>query len=239
MNIIFSLCGKGKRFKDAGFTIPKYLIAYNGAPMIYHSVETLDISGKIYFIVKSEHLKEYSYLEKYLLSLGDEIVVLENDTEGAAQSILLAEKYITDKSKPMISANCDQFMNWNSKKFIDTINVDTDTSYIVTFKSNSLGCSYVSTDEFDNVTNVREKVLISNDATVGIYHWAKTEYFFNDARQMINDGIKDNNEFYVAPVYNYTIKHSSVKKYEINNNEFYPVGTPSEYVSFVNNKFFI
>lgn len=239
MNIVFSLCGRGQRFVDAGFKIPKYLIAYNGAPMIYHSVDTLGINGRIHFIVKSDHLKNYKFLEKLLLTIGDEIIIVDKDTEGAAESILLAENYIKNKDLPLISANGDQFMNWNGDLFTKQTIWNPDISYIVTFKSQSLGCSYVRCNENDDIVEVREKKVISEDATVGIYHWAKTEYFFNDAKKMISDGLKDNNEYYVAPVYNYTLEHSRVKKYQIPNNEFYPIGTPMEYHTFVRkNKFF-
>jgi dTDP-glucose pyrophosphorylase len=239
MNIIFSLCGKGQRFADVGFTIPKYLIAYNGAPMLYHSVETLGLKGKIHFIVKKSHLQEHKHLENFLLTLGHEIIAIDGDTGGAAESILLAEDFIKDKSLPMVSANGDQFMNWDSELFERQIISDPNSSYIVTFKSDSPGCSYVKTNEHGIVTEVREKKLISDNATVGIYHWAKSEHFFNDAKKMISEGIKDNNEYYVAPVYNYTLQHSDVKVYEVKNNEFYPIGTPSEYHKFVKtNKFF-
>lgn len=239
MNIIFSLCGKGQRFADVGFTIPKYLIAYNGAPMLYHSVETLGLKGKIHFIVKKSHLQENKTLEKFLLSLGDEIIAIDGDTGGAAESILLAEDFIKDKSLPLISANGDQFMNWDSELFERQINSDPKSSYIVTFKSESEGCSYAKTNENGLVTEVREKKLISNDATVGIYHWAKSEYFFNDAKRMMEEGIKDNNEYYVAPVYNYTLQHSDVKLYQLQKGEFSPIGTPGEYHTFTSkNKFF-
>ena len=239
MNIIFSLCGKGQRFADVGFTIPKYLIAYNGAPMLYHSVETLGLKGKIHFIVKKSHLQEHKTLEKFLLALGDEIIAIDGETGGAAESILLAEDYITDKSLPLISANGDQFMNWDSDLFERQLISDPKSSYIVTFKSESAGCSYVKTNENGLVTEVREKRLISDDATVGIYHWAKSEHFFNDAKKMIEDGIKDNNEYYVAPVYNYTLQHSDVKIHQLKSGEFSPIGTPGEYHTFASkNKFF-
>lgn len=239
MNIIFSLCGKGQRFADVGFTIPKYLIAYNGAPMLYHSVETLGLKGKIHFIVKKSHLQENKTLERFLLSLGDEIIAIDGDTGGAAESILLAEDYIKDKSLPLISANGDQFMDWDSELFERQIKSDSKSSYIVTFKSESEGCSYAKTNENGLVTEVREKKLISDDATVGIYHWAKSEYFFNDAKKMMEEGIKDNNEYYVAPVYNYTLQHSDVKLYQLQTGEFSPIGTPGEYHKFTaKNKFF-
>jgi NDP-sugar pyrophosphorylase family protein len=239
MNIIFSLCGKGQRFADVGFKIPKYLIAYNGAPMLYHSVETLGLKGNIHFIVKKSHLQEHKTLEKFLLTLGDEIIAIDGDTGGAAESILLAEDYIKDKSLPLISANGDQFMDWDSELFERQINSDPKSSYIVTFKSESVGCSYARTNENGLVTEVREKKLISNDATVGIYHWAKSEYFFKDAKKMMEDGVKDNNEYYVAPVYNYTLQHNDVKLYQLQSGEFSPIGTPKEYHTFTGkNKFF-
>lgn len=239
MNIIFSLCGKGQRFADVGFTIPKYLIAYNGAPMLYHSVETLGLIGKIHFIVKKSHLHENKTLERFLLSLGSEIIAIDGDTRGAAESILFAEDFIQDKSLPLISANGDQFMDWDSELFERQIKSDTNTSYIVTFKSKSEGCSYAKTNENGLVTEVREKKLISDDATVGIYHWAKSEYFFNDAKKMMEEGIKDNNEYYVAPVYNNTLQHSDVKLYQLQKGEFSPIGTPDEYYTFTaKNKFF-
>lgn len=233
MNIIFSLCGKGQRFRDVGFDLPKYLIAYNGAPMINHSVETLGLKGRIHFIIKKDDLVQYKHLEKLLLTIGDEIITIDHETEGAAQSILLAKPFIKDLNLPLVSANGDQFMNWNPNIFQRTLNSNPDTSYIVTFNSDSPGCSYVRTDGNNNVTEVREKKIISKDATVGIYHWAKSSFFFDDAEKMISEGVKDNNEYYVAPVYNFTIQKNPVKIYKLGDKEFYPIGTPVEYHNFV------
>lgn len=239
MNIILSMCGKGQRFLEEGIPLPKFLCAYNGAPMIYHAINTLGITGRIHFIVKKQHLFEHSYLEKMLLSLGDEIITLDKDTEGAAQSLLAAESYIQDKNKPMVSVNCDQFMNWDGKQFQELTEKNADTSYIVTFETNKDNCSYVR-KENHKVVEVREKQVISNEATVGIYHWARTEWFLRDAKEMIHDGIKDNGEYYVAPVYNYTIQQGNVvDTYKLNPGEFNPVGTPAEFITFnTANRFF-
>ena len=81
------------------------------------------------------------------------------------------------------------------------------------------------------------KKVISNLATVGIYHWSKSEDFFTDAKQMIEDGVMDNNEFYVAPVYNYTIKRGvKVLPYLINKSEYHMIGTPEDMDSFLKYK---
>jgi dTDP-glucose pyrophosphorylase len=233
MNIFFGLCGEGSRFKKEGYDIPKYLIPYHGAPMIYHSVETLKIPGKIHFIVKVEHLQLYPYLEKMLLSLGNEIIPCYKPTEGAAQSLLLAKDYV-DQSMPMISVNCDQYMDWSPRLFLEEMTRNTDISYILTYKEKSNKCSYVKKNKEGYVVKVREKKVISNDATIGVYHWAKTSDFFKDAESMIDAGIKENNEYYVAPVYNWSISRGlKIKNFEVSSEQFWPVGTVDDLKHFL------
>ncbi len=233
MNIVIGLCGEGSRFKEAGYNLPKFLIAYHGAPMIYHAVETIKIPGRIHFVVREDHLLQHKHLEKLLLGLGDEIVVAKEKTQGAAESLLLAKSHIRDMSAPLLSANCDQYLNWNPFNLLDEMQRNKDTSYIVTYKETSNKCSYVR-EENNYIVEVREKQVISNDATIGLYHWSKTEDFFKDAETMISEGHKENGEYYVAPVYNYSIRRGlKIKKYSIDNNEFWPVGTPYDFSQFI------
>lgn len=235
MNIIFGLCGQGSRFRNAGYTVPKYLIAYHGAPMIYHAVETVKIPGKKYFVVREDHLQQYKFLEKMLLGLGDEIIVCKKETEGAAQSLLLAKDAL-DHSQPFLSINCDQYLRWNPWRFRDLLTANPNTSYILTYKETSPKCSYIRKDSTEKVVEVREKKVISDDATIGVYHWAKTSDFVQDAEQMIADGHKENGEYYVAPVYNYSIARGLiVDNFEVSKKEFWPVGTPDDLRVFLNN----
>lgn len=225
MNILLGMCGLGARFVQAGYKIPKFLIVYHGAPMIYHSIETLKIPGKKYFIVLEQHLREYKFLEKMLLELGDEIIISKSYTRGAAETLLLAKPYIKNLDQPMISLNCDQYLSWNPSLLIEEMKANLETSYIVTYKETSEKCSYVR-EHNGRVVEVREKKVISNDATIGVYHWAHTKDFFNDAEQMINNNHRENNEYYVAPVYNYSISRGlDVKKFSVDQNNFWPVGT--------------
>jgi dTDP-glucose pyrophosphorylase len=232
MNIFIGLCGQGSRFKNAGYELPKYLIVYHGAPMIYHSVETIGLRGRIHFIARKDHLERFDFLEKLLLGLGDEIIIIDKETQGAAESLLLAKPYIKNLNDPMLSVNCDQYMQWQSYLFNDTIQQNPETNYIVTYKESSPKCSYIR-EENDRVVEVREKKVISNDATVGYYHWAHTRDFFQDAEQMIADGHKENGEYYVAPVYNYSIERGlEVQKFPLVSEQFWPVGTPNDLAKF-------
>lgn len=236
MNIVFGLCGNGKRFRDAGYAVPKYLIDVMGKPMIHHAVKTLKIPGRIYFVVRQDHLRENETLASYLLTLGHELVVCPGETEGAAQSLLLTKDHIKDQDAPFISVNCDQYLDWDSSDFIAALEREPDTSFIMTFKENDPKCSYIRKDANGYVAEAREKKVISDDATVGVYHWAKTSDFFRDAEAMIAEGHKENNEYYVAPVYNYSIARGlKVKNYEVTKKQFCPIGTPNDLDHFLKN----
>jgi len=229
MNIVFGMCGEGKRFKEIGVDVPKYLVPIYGAPMIYHSVTTLNIPGKIHFIIKTSHLQKYKYLEKLLLSIGDNIITCDRDTEGAAETLLLAKNHI-NLEEPFISVNCDQYMSWDSNPFVDCLSNNTDVSWIPTFKSKDANYSYLKTDGNGWVTDIKEKHIISENATAGIYHWCKAKYFFRDAEEMINNKNKQNNEYYVAPVYKNSIANGLlVRNFDIKfPGEFWPVGNIHE-----------
>jgi dTDP-glucose pyrophosphorylase len=232
MNIIMGLCGNGSRFRDVGYNIPKYLISFKGKTMLQHSVDTLRIPGEWYFIARQDHIDNNPILKPMLEALGT-VIIVPGLTQGAAESILLAKDYIRDLDKPMISVNCDQYLRYNPEPFIKKMKENPDTSYIMTFPESDPKCSYVRKDRDRKVVEVREKKVISHEATVGVYHWSKTSDFFIDCEQMINDGIKDNNEYYVAPVYNYSIKRGlTVDTHMLSRTEFYPVGTPKDLGTF-------
>ena len=97
MNVLIPMAGAGARFIEQGYELPKPLIDVCGQPMIQRVIESLD-SDKIddvnfIFITLKEHLEDG--LEEYLKNKGD-IVVVENMTEGAPCTVLLAEKLINN-----------------------------------------------------------------------------------------------------------------------------------------------
>lgn len=236
MNILIGLCGNSKRFLDQGYEIPKYLITFNGMTMLQHAVKTFGAKGDIHLIVLEEHLIKYPFLKKMLSGIG-KIVVSPERTEGAAATLLLAKDYLHDLNRPMISINCDQYLkDWNFADFEATLKENVNTSYIVTFNSANPNYSYVRLNDDGSVVEIKEKQIISNVATTGIYHWAKTSDFIADAEEMILAGHKENNEYYVAPVYMNTINRGlPVKTYTMPPGCFWPVGTPEELNIFLEN----
>ena len=75
----------------------------------------------------------------------------------------------------------------------------------------------------------REKEVISNNATVGLYYFKKGSDFVENALDMIARNERVNNEFYVAPVYNYSIaRGGKYGIYIVDDGQMHGVGTPED-----------
>jgi len=57
------MAGKGQRFIDAGYSIPKPLISINGKPMVENVIRNLAIEGNYIFICRDQHYEKF-FLEK-------------------------------------------------------------------------------------------------------------------------------------------------------------------------------
>lgn len=215
------MAGNGSRFKQQGYDLPKPLIDVNGHPMIKMVIENINLDGNYIFIVQKEHCEKYN-LKKYLKSLVDcDIIISDGLTEGAACSVLLADEFLYENC-PLLICDSDSLLDWDSKLLIDkSAKYD---GAVVTFESQDSSFSYAKCDG-DKVLEIAEKKVISKHAICGRYFWSQCSDFLNYAKWMIQKNYRINNEFYVAPVYNYAIEDGkSILKFEADN--FYNLGTP-------------
>lgn len=226
-NILVPMAGAGSRFANAGYTFPKPLIEVVNKPMIQVVAENLGINAHFIYIVQKEHYEKFNL--KYLLNLlthNCSIVQVDELTEGAASTTLLAKEYI-DNNKHLLIANSDQFMEWDGGRFYYTVEDEGVDGGILTFESTHPKWSYAKLDENGLVTEVAEKKPISTKATVGIYYWNKGSDYVKYAEQMIDKDIRVNGEFYVCPVYNEAIEDGKkIKTYNID--RMWGLGTPED-----------
>jgi beta-phosphoglucomutase-like phosphatase (HAD superfamily)/dTDP-glucose pyrophosphorylase len=227
LNILIPMAGRGSRFESQGYTFPKPLIEVNGKPMIELVVKNLNIKANYIFIVQEEHYHKYNL--KYLLNLiapDCKIVCVNGITEGAACTTLLAREYI-DNDNPLLTTNCDQFIEWNSNETLYSfVNDDSDAS-ILTFNSTHPKWSYAKLRSDGYVGEVAEKRPISNNATVGMYFWKRGSDYVKYADQMIDKNVRTNGEFYICPVFNEAI--SDGKKVRIKEiDKMWGIGTPED-----------
>jgi HAD superfamily hydrolase (TIGR01509 family) len=235
LNVLIPMAGAGSRFEQSGYTFPKPLIDVNGRPMIQVIVENLNIDANFIFVVRREHRQKYN-LDSVLNLIAPNCKIVETDglTEGAACTVLLAKQYINNDS-PLILANSDQFVEWNSNEFMYKMHEQNLDGGILSFESTHPKWSYAKTDNNGFVTEVAEKNPISNLATVGIYYWKHGKDFVKYAETMINKNIRVNNEFYVCPVFNEAIiDNKKIKTYNVE--KMWGIGTPEDLKTFLNSK---
>lgn len=239
LNIVIPMAGRGSRFAKEGYAMPKPLIDVHGKPMI--EVVTNNIrpkcEHKFIYLCLQEHLEKYN-LENRLKEMSPNCIVVPVNqvTEGAACTVLLAEKYI-DNEDMLMMANSDQYVDIDINEYIQAM--DDSDGLIMTMYADDPKWSFIKYDERKYVTMVREKEVISNEATVGIYNFKRGSDFVQYAHQMIDKNIRVNNEFYVAPVYNEMIEDGKkVKFYNIGREDdgMYGLGIPSDLEKFVRNK---
>ena len=234
MNVLIPMAGAGSRFEKAGYTFPKPLIDVRGKPMIQWVVDNLNVEAKYIFIVQQSHFEKYN-LKETLSNFcpNNEIIQIDGITEGAACTTLLAKQYI-DKDEPLIIANSDQFVEWDSDEFIYSCSASDLDANILTFNSTHPKWSYAKLNDLGFVTEVAEKKPISDLATVGIYYWRKGSDYVKYAEQMIDKNIRVNSEFYVCPVFNEAIQdNKKVRTYNID--KMWGLGTPEDLEHFLKN----
>ncbi len=206
LNIVVPMAGRGSRFVKAGYEMPKPLIDIYGHPMIEYVTKDIcpTCEHRFIYICQQEHLEKFG-LAKELerMSPGCVVLTVDHVTEGAACTVLLAEKYI-DNDDALMIANSDQYVDTNINEYLAAMGKH--DGLIMTMPSDDPKWSYIKYDENGFVSVVREKEVISNQATVGIYNYQHGRDFVKYAHQMIEKNIRVNNEFYVAPVYNEMIE---------------------------------
>jgi len=227
MNVLIPMAGAGSRFASAGYTFPKPLIEVKGKPMIQVVVDNLNVDAHFIFICQKEHYEKYNLQSVLnLIAPGCDIIQVDGLTEGAACTTLLAKELI-NSDEPLLMANSDQFVEWNSNECLYAFTADSIDGGIITFEATHPKWSYAKLGEDGFVSEVAEKKPISNMATVGIYYWKKGSDYVKYAEQMIEKNIRTNNEFYVCPVFNEAIGDG--KKIRVKNiKKMWGIGTPED-----------
>lgn len=230
VNVVIPMAGRGQRFIDAGYATPKPFILIDGRPMIQHVFENLNLPNAKYIaIVQKEHLiQQRALCEQLQNQYNLTFIPIEGITEGALCTCLFAHRMI-NSDDPLLIANCDQIVDFTVERFIrDCFERRLDGS-ILTFFAQDKKWSYAHVGPDHLVDEVREKVAISNHATVGIYLFSSGKEFILNSLDMIIRNERVNGEFYVCPVYNSFIKHNKkIGIYEIDQSCMFGIGTPED-----------
>lgn len=240
INIVIPMAGQGSRFAKASYEKPKPFIDVDGKPMIVRVLENLAYPDARYILIaRKEHMDKEAKLVKQIEKEFNAIFIpIDKLTEGTACTVLYARKYINN-NEPLLIANSDQIVDMNIADFIDDCKNRNLDGSILTFidKHQDPKWSFAKLNENHLVIEVKEKVVISEYATVGIYIYSKGRDFVDASIDMIIENDRVNNEFYTCPTYNYAIKDGSkIGIYNIEFEQMHGIGTPEDlnlYLDFI------
>ncbi|NQW11380.1 MAG: NTP transferase domain-containing protein [Alphaproteobacteria bacterium] len=237
LTVVIPMAGDGQRFRDAGYARPKPFIDVNGRPMIEHVIDNLRFPGARFILIgQRAHIEAEADVVNGLAARNDCTVLgIDGLTEGTVCTILLARRHLP-VSQPLLIANSDQLVDGGIQPFVeDCLDRDLDGS-ILCFRDPEKNpkWSFAKTDDHGRVIEVREKVPISDLATVGIYLFRNGKIFVDNAIDMIANNDRVNNEFYTCPVYNHAIAAGGqIGVYEIPERSMHGLGTPEDLKRFI------
>lgn len=228
------MVGRGQRFRNEGFSLPKQLIDVGHQQMIDWSMSCIkrEESNQI-FIIRRDTVTNNKMDEVLRQKFGDDIkiVIAEEETEGTVSSCLLAEEYI-DNNLPLSITTLDMYF----EPHFNPACVAESDGVVLTFDADNPAYSYSQLGDDGYVIRTAEKEVISNHAHAGLYHFAKGSDFVRLAKEMIKRNIRVKNEFYVAPLYNLFIEEGmkiSIQPID----RLWSMGTPDERRYFLENEY--
>lgn len=205
LNIVVPMAGKGSRFAKDGYKLPKPLIDVNGKHMIEVIINNLKPTCKhrFIFVCQNEHIVKFNLGNIFKNAcVNFEMIGIDGVTEGAAITVLKARDFFDNEDALMI-ANSDQWINADINDYLEDMEERNLNGTMLTMKAKDPKWSYAKVDANNFVTEVVEKVVISDEATVGIYNFKNGSDFCKYADYMVEQDIRSNGEFYVAPVYTF------------------------------------
>ena len=242
MNVLITLAGQSKRFYNAGYKKPKFLLPIGSSTVISEVVKKFDDNDTFHFVLTEEQITENHNLKDYIKNLRKNIHlnIIKSHNLGPVYSALQA-KSIRDDSSIIISY-CDFLIDWDYKKFKREIyGYD---GAIVSFKgfhpssfTGTLYCYLKIKNKL--ITELREKKSFttkpSNEfASAGIYYFKNFGIFKKNGYRALEDKkmVKKYKEIYVSLPYTYLLNEkTNILNFEVE--RFVSLGTPKDYEEFI------
>jgi len=232
VNILVPVSGQGRRFQEIGVMEPKPLIKVLDKFMVEWGLGSCDFINELsdrnlIFTVRKEHIAEYQIDQELKRLFGDSTIIIPIDADnwpkGQAGHALAAKDYINNDHRLFIYS-CDTYSLAPIGEMIETEDPD---GILPCFRSTEERFSYARLDRNNYVCETAEKRPISDLATTGHYYFRRGSDFVDAVESMIKNKETHNNEYYVAPCYNFLIKAGKkIRVVMVTSN--WVMGTPTE-----------
>lgn len=237
-NVVITMAGRGSRFYDAGYTVPKYQILAHGRSLFDWSMLSLrnfiSSDSRLVFVCLAENNSaDYVRERCKSLGLGDvHIVDLPQLTDGQATSAYVSRE-LWRLDEPLLIYNIDTYVNPEALQ-PRMIRKGSD-GWVPCFKVPGEHWSFVKLGQDGWAIDLAEKKRISELASIGLYWFFKSgEYvrayddFFSDSEGLVRG------ERYIAPLYRQFLKQGlKISVSDLQEKDIHVLGTPKELETFL------
>lgn len=239
--IVIPMAGLSRRFSDAGYTVPKYMLRARGRSVFAHAVssfETYYTCEPFLFIVRDgADTPAFVRTECRALGITDvRVAILDRETGGQAETVALGLLQASmDAATPVTIFNIDTFRPGFRHADFGGLECD---GYLEVFRGSGPNWSYVlpAAPDSDLVIETAEKNPISDLCCTGLYHFSSVELFLSAYDGFYRDFTPGAalRERYVAPIYNALIRRGLPIRYTIvQPSQLILCGVPDEYEAFL------
>jgi dTDP-glucose pyrophosphorylase len=231
--LAITMAGRGQRFRDAGYDVPKFQVVVRGQPLFRWAIESLRswtaAGAHLVFIAREEdRSRDFIAGECAAQDISSfEVLTLTGTTDGQATTALLARDLVSDAGAPFAVYNVDTHVRPGALREQDARG----DGWVPCFPGAGSAWSFARTGPDGRVEEMREKERISPHATVGLY-WFRSFELYADLYERhfaSSDGGVEAGERYIAPMYNTLIRDGgSVYIQELDIDDVVPLGTPAE-----------
>ena len=239
MNILIPIGGTGERFKQDGYNNPKPLINVLGKSMLQHVLDCLSLNeNDRVIIVYNKMLREHSFSQRVKCKNNPIFIELPSQTKGAAETVLYGIKNMPKHllQNNTIILDCDNFYTCDILQDYRNSSIK-NAVFSFEDKLSKPIYSYVKTNEEDIITEIREKVKISDNANTGCYCFESGSLLKTYCELIMEKEIVENNEYYMSCVIKEMLNNNTqIACIKINKEHFHCLGTPMHVKIFCSNK---
>jgi dTDP-glucose pyrophosphorylase len=238
LNIVITMAGRGSRFYDAGYTVPKYEIIAHDRTLFKWSMLSLKnfivSNSKVIFVCLEEN-KSSDFVLRQAKELGltdVHIIELNELTDGQATSAYLSRE-LWNPDWPLLIYNIDTYVKSNALLPSD-IRPDSD-GWVPCFQVPGEHWSFVKLGDDGWAVDLAEKQRISDFASIGLY-WFRSanryaalyDRFFIETENLVRG------EKYIAPLYRQLLAEGGkVSVSDLRLSDVHVLGTPAELDQFL------
>ena len=234
-SLVFCMAGIYRRFRDAGYGVPKFLLPVDGRPVLDRVIGALAPTAAL--LVANRRDQEHAEAIQAVAQrhhIPPESLLFIGDTAGQAETAMIAARALVERGLdgPVLFHNVDTIAEGRDLAAIAALLGRADGTIDV-FDHDSPAYSYVRLADGRGpraVVEIAEKRVISRHATTGLYGFASPAAYLDWAGRT---GQRSAGEFYISDVYRTMLDHgATVLADPDGGGATIVLGTPAEYQAY-------